>query len=69
MDDHQFAWILWYIWEGRNNKAFSNLDIDPADTLKLVETESTLWAEAQVLNTQRGTQPVKVVTMPPILGR
>ena len=69
MDDHQFAWILWYIWEGRNNKAFSNLDIDPGDTLKLVETESTLWAEAQVLNTQRGTQPVKVVTMPPILGR
>ena len=30
MEDHQFAWILWYIWKGRNNKVFSNLDIDPA---------------------------------------
>ena len=46
MDDHQFAWILWYIWKGRNNKKFSNLDIDPTDTLKIAELESTLWAEA-----------------------
>ena len=35
MEDHQFAWILWYIWKGRNNKVFSNLDMDPRDTLKL----------------------------------
>ena len=28
MDDHHFAWILWYIWKARNNKVFSNLDID-----------------------------------------
>ena len=53
MDDHQFAWIIWYIWKGKNNKAFSNLDVDPRDTLKLAETELKLWAEAQVLNTQR----------------
>ena len=26
MDDHQFAWILWYIWKGRKNKVFSNID-------------------------------------------
>ena len=50
MDDHQFAWILWYIWKWRNNKIFSNLDIDTRETLKLVETESTLWAEAHILN-------------------
>ena len=56
MDDHQFEWILWYIRKGKNNKVFSNLDIDPRDTLKLAETESTLWAEAQVLNTHRATQ-------------
>ena len=42
MDDHQFAWILWYIWKGRNNKVFSNLDMDPRETFKLAETESTL---------------------------
>ena len=28
MEYHQFAWILWYIWKGRNNKVFSNLDMD-----------------------------------------
>ena len=50
MDDHQFAWILWYIWKGRNNKVFSNLDIDPRETLKLAELKSPLWAEAQVVN-------------------
>ena len=69
MEDHQFAWILWYIWKGRNNKVFSNLDIDSMDTLKLAETESTLWAEAQVLNEQR-TKPRTVVTsLPTIPGR
>ncbi|CDY12462.1 BnaC08g09510D [Brassica napus] len=26
LDDHQFAWILWYIWKGKNNKVFSNLE-------------------------------------------
>ena len=35
MDDHKFTWILWYIWKERNNKVFSNLDMDPRDTLKL----------------------------------
>ena len=69
MDDHQFAWILWYIRKGKNNKVFSNLDIDPRDMLKLAETESTLWAEAQVLNTQRATQQVEGQILPSIPGR
>ncbi|KAL0848412.1 hypothetical protein Bca101_021659 [Brassica carinata] len=47
LEDHHFAWILWYIWKARNNKVFSNLDIDPRDTLQLSETESLLWIEAQ----------------------
>ena len=39
------------------------------DTLQLAETESTLWAEAQVLNEQR-TEPRAVVTsLPTIPGR
>ena len=50
MDDHQFAWILWYISKGRNNKVFSNLDIDPRETLQKAELDSSLWAEAQVAN-------------------
>ena len=69
MDDHQFAWILWYIWKGRNNKVFSNLDIDPRDTFKLAATESTLWDEAQILNEQRTTQTVEDRTPPAIPGR
>ena len=46
MDDHQFALILQFIWKEMNNKVFNNLGIDPRKTLKLAETESTLWAEA-----------------------
>ena len=49
MEDHQFVWILWYIWKAMNNKVFSNLDVDPRDTLGLAETESTLWTEAHGL--------------------
>lgn len=37
MEDHQFAWILWYICKGRNNKVFSNIDVEPRETLKLAE--------------------------------
>ena len=69
MEDHQFAWILWYIWKDRNNKVFSNLDIDPMDTLRLSETKSTLWAEAQILDEQRIVSQVVVTSLPPIPGR
>ena len=34
-------------WKARNNKKFSNLHIDPRNTLKLAEMESLLHAEAQ----------------------
>ncbi|XP_013601383.1 PREDICTED: uncharacterized protein LOC106308810 [Brassica oleracea var. oleracea] len=69
MEDHQFVWILWYIWKARNNKVFSNLDMDPMDTLKLAETESTLWAEAQVVNDQRMPPPIIDMILPSIPGR
>ena len=69
LDDYQFAWILWYIWKGRNNNFFSNLDIDPRDTLKLAETESTLWVEAHILKEQRTVPHVEDTTLPSILGR
>ncbi|KAL0753020.1 hypothetical protein Bca101_090688 [Brassica carinata] len=64
MDDLRFAWILWYIWKGWNNKVLCNLDIDPMDTLTFPETESTLWAEAQ-----RTTPHIEAVTLPSIPGR
>lgn len=34
--------------EGMNNKVFSNIDIDPRDTIALAETESTLWYEDMI---------------------
>ena len=71
LEDHQFAWILWYIWKERNNKVFSNLDMDPRDTLKLAETESLLWVEAQILLTKGIEQtrlPVQAI-VPDIAGR
>ena len=43
-----------------NNKVFSNLDIDPMDTLTLAETEATLWARAPDIGTE---------TLPSIPGR
>ena len=71
LEDHQLAWILWYIWKGRNNKVFSKLDIDPRDTLRMAETESLLWAEAHISLT-RGFDhtrvPVKQI-LPSIHGR
>ena len=69
MEDHQFAWILWYIWKARNNKVFSNLDMDPMDTLKLAETELTLWVEAQILNEQRTISQIVDTSLPSIPGR
>jgi len=69
MEDHQFAWILWYIWKGRNNKVFSNLDVDPRDTLKLPELESTLWAEAHVTNNQRVANQVHERIVPTLPGK
>ena len=45
------------------------MDIDPRETLKLVETESTLWAEAHVLNIQRTSHHVEVTNLPSIPWR
>lgn len=71
MEDHQFALILWYIWKGRNNKVFSNIDIDPKDTLKLAETESLLWTDVHASIPQRVTQSreLEVTSLPSIPRR
>ena len=41
---------------------FSNLDIDPRETLRLAKVESTLWAEAHVTNNHRVAQEGQVRT-------
>ena len=50
-------------------KVFSNMDMDPRDTLKRAETKSTLWAEAHILNEQRTVPHVEVTTLPSIPGK
>lgn len=51
-ENHQFVWILWYIWKGRNNMVFNNINTDPIETLQLAVTETTIWfgAHAQVIS-------------------
>lgn len=48
IQDHGYAWILWYLWKGRNGKVFNGVDRDPMETLKMAEIESILWNEAQM---------------------
>ncbi|XP_056848961.1 uncharacterized protein LOC130499078 [Raphanus sativus] len=67
LEDHIFTWILWYIWKGRNNKVFSNLDIEPISILKLAETEAKLWADAQLLAILVVDRPIP--SLPSIPGR
>ena len=43
--------------------------MDPRDTLKLAETESTFWAAAQVLNENMIVSSIEVTTIPFITGR
>ncbi|CDY17060.1 BnaA08g04240D [Brassica napus] len=43
--------------------------INPREKLKLAETESILWDEAQLLNINRATQPVEVRNLQSIPGR
>ena len=71
MKDQQFAWILWYIWKRRNNKVFSNIYVDPRDTLNIAETESLLWIEAHASITQGITQYMEMerTSLPSISGR
>ena len=38
---------------------FCSLDIEPSDTLKIAELESTLWAEAHVVNDQTRGHPAQ----------
>lgn len=50
-------------------KVFSNLDVDPRNTLKLVEMESILWTEAQDLNLERTVQYAEIRNLPTISKR
>ena len=48
---------------------FNNLDIDPRNTLKIAELESSLWAEAHVVNGQTRGHLVQTRPTPVTSGR
>ncbi|CAA7027444.1 unnamed protein product [Microthlaspi erraticum] len=45
-----FPWILWFIWKARNEKVFSNKDIQPDASLQSAVAESESWALAQLID-------------------
>lgn len=51
-----------------NNKKFSNIDMDPRDTLVVAEIESILWTETHNSIIRRPVQ-AKMRTSPIILER
>ncbi|KAF8097730.1 hypothetical protein N665_0282s0001 [Sinapis alba] len=71
MKTHQFAWILWYIQKTKSSNVFSNLDMYPRDTFKLVEMEAATWHEAQNLLQQQILQnrETLLTSLPSIKGR
>ncbi|KAJ4894511.1 Plant self-incompatibility S1 protein [Raphanus sativus] len=58
---------IYHQWALINNKVFSNLDVDPQETLQLAVTEARLWAEAQIV--QLPTPIPQQPNLPMILGR
>ena len=61
--------IMVHLEGGQNKKVFSNLDIDPRETLNLAELESRLWAETQVINDTRLVQAGQIRPNYGITGR
>ena len=49
--------------------SIADMDMDPMDTIKLAETESILWVEAQILKDQRTTPQIMNTILPSIPGR
>lgn len=50
---HQFAWKLWYIWNGRNNKGFSNIYVDPMGTLNW-QRQNLYFGQRHKLQSHKG---------------
>lgn len=43
-----YPWLIWYVWKGRNDKLFSNIDRKPPDIVTLAIAEAAnAWAMAQ----------------------
>lgn len=44
-----FPWIIWFIWNARNEKVFKGKDISSLETAQLAEIEAENWRMAQMV--------------------
>ncbi|CAA7036800.1 unnamed protein product, partial [Microthlaspi erraticum] len=51
-----FPWILWFIWKARNEKVFSNKEIQPEASLQSALAESESWVFAQLIDNSNAEQ-------------
>ena len=67
MDKDPYLWIIWYIWQARNDKLFREIDRNPLETVRHAESECHPWFEAN----QRSEEEVEAQNpeRPPISER
>ena len=41
-----YSWIIWYIWNARNDKLFRRIDRDPLELVRYAESECQKWFNA-----------------------
>jgi len=45
-DRDPYPWIIWYIWNARNDKLFRGIDRDPMELVRYAESECQAWFNA-----------------------
>ena len=46
LDRDPYPWIIWYIWNARNDKLFRGIDRDPLEIVRHAESECKAWFDA-----------------------
>ncbi|KAF2544078.1 hypothetical protein F2Q68_00032668 [Brassica cretica] len=46
-DRDPYPWIIWYIWNARNDKLFRGIDRDPLELVRYAESECQAWHNAK----------------------
>ena len=45
-DKDPYPWIIWYIWNARNDKLFRGIARDPLELVRYAESECQAWFDA-----------------------
>ncbi|XP_013607663.1 uncharacterized protein LOC106406935 [Brassica napus] len=46
LDSDPYPWIIWYIWNARNDKLFRGIDRDLLELVRYAESECQAWFNA-----------------------